>query len=61
MQEEPFVFKSLTLPAEKDVGTYYENKETGFFYYGYCIELIYEIQKSMQVLFTCLISLGHAR
>ena len=43
------MFKTKELPVDKNTGKYYEDPETGYFYYGYCIELIYKIQESMKV------------
>ena len=53
-QEEPFVFKvkdKSELPMGKDVGQAYCSPETGYCYYGYCIELIRKINESMNVSF----------
>ncbi len=35
--------------AERDFGNVYYNPDTGYYYYGYCIELIYKINSSMKV------------
>ena len=43
------MFKTKELPVDKNMGKYYEDPETGYYYYGYCIELIYKIQESMKV------------
>ena len=43
------MFKTKELPVDKNTGKYYEDPVTGYYYYGYCIELIFKIQESMKV------------
>ena len=51
-QEPPFVFKSKTLPEKEEHFDHYYNDTTGFYYYGYCIDLIMRISKEMTFNFT---------
>ena len=54
LQEPPFVFKSKQIPNWKekfgDVGTehkYYYDSNSSTYYFGYCIDLLYHINDSL--------------
>ena len=51
-KEPPFVFRSKTLPEKKEDINYYKNETTGYYYYGYCIDLVYRIKEKMNFEFT---------
>ena len=53
-QEPPFVFKSKHEPEKKEGLSFevYKNVTTGYYYYGYCIDLIYKIADDLQFDFT---------
>ena len=55
-QEPPFVFKTKELPLDLVDKNYYYNETNGYYYYGYCIDLIFHINSSqnMQFEFTLL-------
>ncbi len=45
------MFKALSPPTEAGIQTYF-NSSTGFYYYGYCIDLILQIKENMGFQFT---------
>ncbi|KAK2171502.1 hypothetical protein NP493_1059g00000 [Ridgeia piscesae] len=53
VEEPPFVFRTLTPPSSQ-IEYYYHNTTTGYYYYGYCIDLLYSINRTMKFDFTLL-------
>ena len=48
LQDPPFVFKSSTLPERKDSGfNYYYDATSGLYFYGYCIDLMFALNSSL--------------
>ncbi len=48
MEEPPFVFKSKELP-ENEPDKYHYDEKSGMYFYGYCIDLILELESRMKV------------